>query len=280
MSLPILRAGALALGILIIGGCGGGSSSAPEATTPDAAVATISKQVQNDDLAGLVRTILNPAAYAKAQQEWDKKRKEPVKDEEKVQFAMLMTQLTAPGAENTLFLLAKPKLAETQAMLPMAGMFLGMAVAGLDKDDKLSAEEKQQAQKVVAALSTWITGLKLDDEAKLKQAIGLACTTARALKLQDLDQVRALEFDALLTKVGPVVGGVSSILAIYGLDLKASAASLKAGTPVVTGTTAKVPVSFTLLGQTFSSTSIFEQHGGKWYPQEKATKAIGAPSAP
>ena len=275
MSLPFLRAGTLALGLILVGGCGGGSS-APEATTPDAVVTTISKQVQKDDLAGLVRSILNPAAYAKAQQEWDKKRKEPVKDEDKVQFSMVMTQLTAPGAENTLFLLAKPKLAEAQQMLPMAGMFLGMAVQGVAKEDKLSAEEKQQAQKVAAALSTWITGLKLDDEAKLKQAIGIACTTARALKLENMDQVCALEFDALLTKVGPVVGGVSSILAIYGLDLKAAAASMKAGTPLVTGTTAKVPVSFTLLGQTFSSTSIFEQHGGKWFPQEKATKTSGS----
>ncbi len=278
MSLPFLRAGTLALGLLVIGGCGGGGST-PEASTPETVVTTISQQVQKDDLAGLFRTCLNPTAYAKAQQDWDKKRKEPVKDEDKVQFAMVMTQLTAPGAENTLFLLAKPKLAEAQAMLPMAGMFLGMAVQGVAKDDKLSAEEKQQAQKVVAALSTWITSVKLDDEAKLKQAIGIACTTARGLKLQDLDQVRALDLDALLTKAGPVLGGVSSILAIYGLDLKASAASVKTGTPVITGTTAKIPVTFTILGQTLTSTSILEQVGGKWYPQEKATKAIDATPA-
>ena len=62
---------------------------------------------------------------------WDEMRAETPDAAEAAQFAQTMAMLTAPGAEDQLFAMVQPQLAEMRQQMPMMiGMFGGMIQAG------------------------------------------------------------------------------------------------------------------------------------------------------
>ena len=81
---------------------------------------------------------------------------EPASEEDRAQFQEMMTELTAPGAEDAIYAKIEPELVkfkQTAAMqMPMyVGMGRGILAAGVQQREDLSAEQKTQAMASIDA---------------------------------------------------------------------------------------------------------------------------------
>ena len=185
---------------------------------------------------------------------------------DKAQFNAALTQISADNAEDTIYQLIKPKLAEAQGGIAqiksgIPSMIEGIvAMQGSTKD-----ADKKTAQEMGTAIGKWIGDLKLDDEAKAKKAIGIVCSTVRKLKIKNADELDALTFDQALDKGGKALAGVKKVLDIYGLSLNDTLGSVKVGKPEISGETATVPVTSTMLGVTTTQSAKLKKTGDRWY---------------
>lgn len=257
------------------------ASSASSASTPTAAVQALLDAARGDDLQALVAGMMPPDRFAEMEAAWLERREQPVDPQQAAQLATTMSMLTAENAEETLFALVQPQLAQTQKQLTQAAAMLPMMAASAIPQDSLQADEQQELQAVIGKLGAWAQQLDLTDEAKVKEAIGIACATARELELPDLQAVNALDLAGLLGKGGIALGGVKDILAIYGLDVAATLESIELGEASVDGDTAVVPVSMTVLGAEVDADAELQRIDGTWYPagSEEAVPLESAPPA-
>ena len=265
----------LLCGIALLGltGCFGGQAGADN-TSPDGAVKATVAALKANDIERFAATAIPPAAYAEAEAEWRRQQSKPVDDQEAAQFDMMMTQLTADGAEQTLLAMVKPQLAEAQGMVQRGAGMLTMVASQTLASEELSPEEQQQMQAFTGAVGQWLGSIDLTDEAKVGEAIDVACATARELEIPNHAALRALSFDQALRKGGILLAGVKEILAIYDLDVDATLDSVEVGSPEIDGDIAKVPVTVTLLGQTYTSPSVLQQVDGRWYGQQPEEPAM------
>lgn len=276
----MLRSLCFATCILALVGCvgdPGAGGAALDNSTPDAAISSSVAALKANDIAGFVASAIPPESQSEAEAAWNEERTAPVDEQEAAQFNMMMTQLTADGAEQTLLTMIKPQLPEAQQQMQMAAGLVTMLAAGAMDNAELTDAEKQQSQAMVSAIGQWLTTIDLTDEAKVSEAIGIACATARDLGVPNHEALRALSYDQMLGKGGQALGGVKQILALYGLDIDATLDSIEVGEPAVDGDTAKVPVSVSILGQTQTTTAVLQQIDGKWFGEPPADDA-GAPT--
>ncbi|HEY1588687.1 MAG TPA: hypothetical protein VGG00_03055, partial [Rhodanobacter sp.] len=106
------------------------------------------------------------------------------------------------------------------------------------------------------------------DQAKAKQAIAVAVTTARKLDLKNPDQLHAMDFDTAMAKYAIGLGGAKQLLATYGLSVDDTLNSVKL-TPVSNNNGhAVVKIDYTLLGKPLWTESTLVQQGGRWYSED------------
>jgi hypothetical protein len=117
------------------------------------------------------------------------------------------------------------------------------------------------------ATQTWLNGIDLTDETRLRKALGAVCGAVRATGVRSAADLSTLDFDALLAKADTALGGMFGLLAAYGLDLPAICRSVEVGTPAIDGDHAKVPVTATVFGQRISGSLDVQRLDGRWYPQ-------------
>ncbi|MDA3961784.1 MAG: hypothetical protein PF961_13420 [Planctomycetota bacterium] len=265
---PLLLIGSVTLACALLG-CGGGVSNA----TPEGAVSGTIQSLRNNDLKALFEHSVAPADQAEARSAFAAKMAEPARDDEKAQFNSKMTQLTADGAEDTVYLLIKPQLAKAQGSLTGAVGMLSMMAMSVVPSEGMSEDEQKEMQAMLAGVGEWAGKVDLTDEAKAKQAVGVVCATARDLKVPNYDALTALSFDDALVKGGQVMAGLKKVLKIYSFDIDAVLDSAKVGAPVVTGTSASVPLSLTVFGNTSTGDVNLEQVAGKWFAAAPAADA-------
>jgi hypothetical protein len=271
----LLRVAFAALLLAFATGCG---KKAEPGTTPDGAIRTSAELVQKGDFAGLLQHIMPPAEFARFKAEWaaDAKNK-PITDEDRQKFAETMAKLTAPDAETAIYAEIEPKLAQYDTQLQQQmPMYVGIGrswLSGMVNQNKdLSDADKKQALAAIGAIGDWAQKTHFTDPALVKQVLAIACKTARDVNLKTLDEARALDFDQSMRKLGTVFLGVKQILAVYGFSLDDTLASVN---PVVTSsdaTSAKVKVSYTLLGTPLSSEADMVQVDHHWYGKDLIDK--------
>ena len=123
----------------LLSGCGGADGA-----TPDGAVVSSVQALRRNDVSGFLETILTKERLEAARWEW--KQKEAPTPQEDAQFKQAMAKLTPDGAEDQLFALIKPKLAEMRPQVAMMlGMVEGMGQAAIEKNEDLTDTEKEQA---------------------------------------------------------------------------------------------------------------------------------------
>lgn len=250
------------------------AAQAKATSNPADAVTAVAQKMKEGDVLAVIQLSVPPARYEKLKTEWKAKMAEdPPTEEDKLEFQAMMTKLTAPDAENTLMAEAEPELAkfdtEIAPQLPMwIGMGQGFLMQSVNANTDMTAEQKKQAGDVVTAMVAWLQGVKLSDRALVKQAIGEAVETARALDLKTLDEARALEFEPAMAKFGIAFQGVKDILKIYGLDLNQTFDSVKASVMSETGDAAQVKVDYTLFGQQLSTVSDMVKIEDRWYGRD------------
>ena len=253
--------------LCILTACSGESQTPAASSTndsPEGAVKTMLESFGGNDVAAIF-AVAAPETQAMARAEYEAMQAAETTPEEQAQFDGTLSMLTAEGAEGTLLAMAKPQLAEAQQGVAMMAAMLPMMAGQAIAEQDLTPEEQQQSMAMLTALSGWLAGLDVTDEAKLEEAIGVLCTTARDLKFSNHAEMKAMDFDTMLGEAGKGLKGVKEVLKIYGVDVDATLKSVDVGSPEIDGDTAKVPYSITIMGEQHDAMVEVEKIDGKWY---------------
>ncbi|HEV2680179.1 MAG TPA: hypothetical protein VGV14_06750 [Rhodanobacter sp.] len=294
MRLPSLRYALLPLfATLLLSACHGkDAASQPGGSTPEAALQASIDLVKAGDFNGLWKHSLPPADYANMRADWShhQQNQRPITAEDRAKFNETMQKLTGPDAENKLYAELQPKLTgmeqQYKDQLPVL-ISVGEALVknGVAQSKTLSETQKSQVSGVLDVLVPWVQQTPWFDQAKAKQAVGVAVTTARKLDLKDPEQLRAMDFDTAMGRYSTAYAGLKQLLTIYGLSVDDTLNSIKL-TPVSSSDGhAVVKVDYTLLGKPLSTESKLVQQDGRWYSEDmlnnarKAHQQLSEPAA-
>jgi hypothetical protein len=261
--------------------------TAKATAAPDAAIVEVASKLKSGDVLAVMQMTVPPTHLDKMKADWKTKMAaDPITDEDRAEFAETVAKLTASDAEAALYAEAEPQLVkmetEMAAQMPMLiGMGQGFLMQSIQANEKLTEAQKKQAGDVVVAMAAWLQGVKFADRDLAKQAIGELVSTARALELTTLDEMRGLEFEPAMAKAGVAFNGVKDVLAIYGLKLNETFDSVKAQVVSQEGDKAKVKVDYQIFGQPLSFETDMVQLDGRWYGKdtvEQIEKELNAPA--
>lgn len=272
----------IGLSLLALSACKMNKNEA--AKDPVTAVKDIASALRDNDFDRLSHITVSPDLYAQMETRYKEeaaKRPAPTAEQSK-QFTDAIAKYTAADAEQKLFAEIQPKLAEAGPQIPMlVGMMSGMAGQSIAQSDKLSADEKTQANAALTAIVKWATTAPLSDPEKAKQAIKVVVGTARDLKLTTLDAMQKLSFSEFVQKYGMAFGGLRKTLAVYGFDTDKSLDSVKVEKKSEDGDNAVVTVSFTLLDAAIKADVPMVKIDGRWYSKhsiDMAKQALAKPT--
>lgn len=261
---------------LLLGACHGkDDASQSGGSSPVAALQSSIDLVKAGDFNGLWKHALPPADYANLRTDWSRRAqaKQPITADDRAKFNQAMQQLTGPDAENKLYAELQPKLTAMEQQykdqLPVlisVGEALLKNTVTQNKD--LSPTQKTQADDALDVITPWAQNTPWFDQAKARQAIGVAVATARKLDLKSPEQLRAMDFDAVMGKYSIGYDGLKRLLAIYGLSVDQTLESIKLSELSNSNGHAVVKIDYTLLGKPLSAESKLVQENGRWYSQD------------
>lgn len=261
------------LGLLVLAGCSKDKEAeqAAASATPAKAVMASATLLKAGDFDALMQHVLTPADYKNMRADWGKDHdKSRITAEDRQKFAQNMARLTAPDAEQKLYAELEPKLAEFDSkykvQLPLyIGMGQTLMGTQIDQSVEMTPEQKTQAKDVLAALATWAAQTPWGDKAKAKQAIAVVVDTARKLNLKTIDQAYALDYKGAMQRYTTGWTGLKQALAVYGLSINDTLDSVTAKTLSEKGDTARVSVSYSILGKPISTELDMVRKDGRWY---------------
>lgn len=263
---------ALAMLLALTAGCQREPSGPAAPAGPVETVQRWFQLLHDDEFNALAQLALPPDEHEALQVEWRQwaSTAPASSDQDREQFAQMMADLTAEGAEQRLYALAEPSLlrleSELSAQLPLVvAMGTGFLSAGIQESPQLDADQKQHANEVIAALAGWLTTAPLADRDNARAAIAQIARSARALDLQQLDQARALSLEQILTRLGIVSSALKAVLATYGLDLDASLAGAKVELISQQGDLAQVRINYPLAASQLSYSQALVRQDDRWY---------------
>lgn len=277
MRIPFLRHALLALSaVLLLGACHGKDDpSQPGGSSPVAAVQSSIDLLKAGDINGLWKHALPPADYANLRADWSRhaQDKRPITAEDRAKFSQAMQQLTEPDAENKLYAQLQPKLAAMEQQykdqLPvLISVGEALAKSAVSQNKELTPTQKSQVNDALDVITPWAQKTPWFDQAKAKQAISVAVTTARKLDLKSPEQLRAMDFDAVMDKYSIGYAGLKQLLAIYGLSVDDTLDSVKLSEVSSSDGHAVVKIDYTLLGKPLSTESKLVKEDGRWYSED------------
>lgn len=269
-------AGVLAtLGLLALAGC---QREASEPAVPGGPVETVAqwyRDARRNAIDELVRLMLPPQAYEALRRDWQRWASSPeaVSDHDREQFARMMADLTADGAEARLYAQLEPSLVrfenEVAAQLPlMIAMGTGFASAGIQENSELSEAQKRHATELIGVLAGWLAAAPLADRERARAAITAIVAAAREVELRTIEDVQALEFEQMLDKAGVAAAAIKAVLAGYGLDLDASLEGARFELVESAGDRARVRVRYPLAAAELEYEQELVHRDGRWYGAE------------
>ncbi|MEO9077689.1 MAG: hypothetical protein ABI268_00120 [Rhodanobacter sp.] len=264
---------------LLLSGCHGKDDATQSGgSTPVSAIQSSVELLKVGDINGLLKHALPPADYAHLRTDWSRQQHDqtPITAAERIRFDQTVQQLTGPDAENKLYAKLQPKLVAMEQQykdqLPVL-ISIGEALLkkAISRSENLSDTQKSQAGSALDVLTPWAKQTPWFDQAKAKQAIGVAVATARKLDLKSLEQWRAMAFDAVMARYSTGYGGLKQVLSIYGLSTDDTLNSVKLTEVSNQGGHAVVKVDYTLLGKPLSTETRLVQENGRWYNEDVVT---------
>jgi len=245
---------------------------------PHAVVMESAQAVRDNDVARFIELAGPEGELDRLAAEWNQKRAVEVDPTDELGFRVTMGMFTEEGAEEKLMAQLEPKLAELRGQKEFfAQMLTGLAQAQVSQQTELSAEQRAESAEVLAALQKQLVEHDFTDPALARKAVDIACRTARALEIDSLAKLNALEFDQLLEKGDLVAAGFKDILALYGIDLNAWLDSVHAETLSERDGVARVRVGYELLGLKRDTEVELVFDGKRWRSRESAEPRVATP---
>ncbi len=241
-------------------------------STPEAAVQGSLILLKAGNLGSLWKHALPPADYATLRTDWSKRNagQAPIGAADRARFDATLQKLTAPDAETRLYAELQPKLSQMEqqyedqlpVLISLGDAFLKNGVA---RNKTLTSEQKTQLTDALGVLTPWAQKAPWFDQVHAKQAVGVLVATARKLDLKSPEQLRAMDFDAAMGKLGTGYAGMKQVLAIYGLSLDEALDSARLSTVSNQDGRAVVKIDYTLLGKPLTTETTLVQQDGRWY---------------
>lgn len=271
-SYPRARVLLFSLTLLLVAACSRHRDEVtPGGATPQAAVADGYRLLRKNDIDGLYRHALPPADYAAMRAQWGEGRDlDAYTPAQRAQFDQMMAALTAPGAQQVLWLKVKPKLATLQQqyrqqMPALVGMLRTMADTGIERSPHLSAGEKVQALKTIAVLGAWAERTNWFEPNRVYELLGLMTGTAQKMSFRTLNQALSMPYSESVRNIDAAWAGFKQALAIYGFSIDAVLQSAHIQVLSNDGSVAVVRTTFDVLGTSvIRDNTLIRQHG-RWY---------------
>ena len=245
------------------------NGASPVSKSPHESVLSSIRALRKNDVPRLLRSIMSNQEIAKLERDWNVQRQQELTMEEEMQFQAVMGMLTSDGAEDLLMEQARPKLDELRSQVQMfSGMIMGMADAALQDQKGLSEQDKEDSRLMLKSFTSLLTEDNICDPGRARQAIGIACTTARKLNLGSMKDVKALSFAQLMNKASITLAASKEVLEIYGLGIDEWLDTFTAETIEQNGNKARVLVSYEFLGTAYTSEVALILDGGRWVQEE------------
>lgn len=244
----------------------------PAADTPEAAVQRSIDLLRAGDFNALLQHALPPEDYANLRADWQRRQHnpQPVSAAERARFNDVVRKLTGPDAENRLYAELQPKLVaveqQYQDQLPLLiGVGDALLKRSLSQSQTLSSAQTAQIDGMLDVLLPWAQQASWFDQAKARQAIHVAVTTAQKLDLTTPEQLHTMDFDTTVARYGTAYEGVKQLLLIYGLSVDDTLASVKLTPLAADDDRAVVRIDYTLLDKPLRTESTLLRENGRWY---------------
>lgn len=245
------------------------ASVAPQPTGPVQQIEQTLAALRDNDVNALMTTAVPKDQLAEMRSEYEKARAEAITDEDRKQFDESVGKLLADGGVDSMMAEFEPKLAEMKAQLPMmVGMGMMMLQQGVQESTELDDAQKAQMNQMLTGLQSWAMSTDFADPARLRQALEALKAGVEQSGIKTVDDLNALSYEQMLTKAGPVLGGVKGALSAYGLDFNAVLASVKPSLISQEGDVAKVKIDYTLFNTPLSMETELTQKDGFWYSKD------------
>jgi hypothetical protein len=265
----------LLLALLALAACSRhAEETQPGGSTPQAAVADGYKLLRDNDIDGLYRHALPPADYAAMRARWGQGRDlSQFSPSDRAQFAKMMTLLSAPGAQQLLWVEIKPKLLQArknyQARLPaMLGMLRTMADTGVQRSTTLTGAEKVQALTALGVLSAWAEKTDWLNPDKVYQVLGVLTSTAQKMSFHTLNEALSMPYPEAMRDVGHLWSGVKQALDVYGLSVDTILDTAQIKVLSDDGNVAVVRTTFDVLGTPVTRDNTLIKQDGRWYDRD------------
>lgn len=272
---------------LIAGGCNRNpdpASVAATADTPVAAVNQLIRDLRGNDLVAYAEHSLPPRLHREVAMAWSEGRTTwplselPLSE----QLPGFIITLAEPDAEKTLLAAFRRQFSGADRELRTAASTLGLFAAQyVEHSNSYSDAEREHYVQLIVALSNWGKNAPLADPALAKAAVPQLVAAARLTGLGQPGALRQAGMERSLTRLGPMLARLKTVLNGYGLDMDATLDGAQAHLIEQTGDTARVRLDYTVAGTAVDAQILLERRDGRWYLSNllrHAGKQAAAPS--
>ncbi|WP_222565425.1 hypothetical protein [Novilysobacter antarcticus] len=256
---------------IIAGGCNRHAEPAAVAgtgDTPVAAVQQLVKDLRGNDLVAYAEHALPPKLHQDVAMAWSEGRTTwplselPLSE----QLPGFIVTLAEPDAEKTLLAAFHRQFFRADRELRTAASTLGLFAAQyVEHSNNYSDAEREHYVQLIVALSTWGSNAPLSDPALAKAAVPQLVAAARLTGLGQAGALRQAGMERSLTRLGPFLARLKTVLDTYGLDIDGALDGAQIRLIEQTGDTAQVSLAYTLAGETIDAQIMLERREGRWY---------------
>lgn len=247
------------------------AASIGDASTPDGAMSNAISQLKAGKVSEFLRAVAPAQGLAEMKDGWEDMRKQPIEEADDEEFVQMMGMLTAEGAEDMLFMMVKPQLAEAQQQVQMLAAMAPMMAAGALQE----ANAPEDAMVALQSFGEKLAKIDIGSEDKAKKAIAIVCSAARTLDVPNGAAMQKLKFEEGLGKIDVVYGALVGVLNVYDLGLDETFDSISIRTVSVEGDAATLEMTIKPFGIEMDPVPFpLERVDGRWqmpYEKEETT---------